>query len=97
MNFILFYCKDFIAGVQLKDMGGQLGKCYFNLNFLLLNFLSVVLIEMKEETLIKNDWILLVVMDRRLLSLQDKVSGDDKSCQHASQSLRKLNNLIRIL
>ena len=25
----------FIAGVQLKDMGGQLGKNYFILNFLL--------------------------------------------------------------
>ena len=26
----------FIAGVQLKDMGGQLGKNYFILNFLLI-------------------------------------------------------------
>ena len=61
-----------------------------------MNFLSV-LIEILEEILINNDWMLSVVMDRRLISLQDKVSSDDKACQHTSQSLRKLNNLIRIL
>ena len=50
-----------------------------------------------EESLINNGWMFSVVMDRRLISLQDKAAGDDKSCQHTSQSLRKLNNFIRIL
>ena len=52
---------------------------------------------MSEESLINNVWTFSVVMDRRLISLQDKVAGDDTSCQHTSQSLRKLNHLIPIL
>lgn len=39
----------------------------------------------------------LVVMDRRLVSLQDKVAGGDKVCQQTSQSFRNMETLIKSL